>query len=196
MISDERMEYDFQSALQDAADMWRTDGVVFDTETTGLGPDGEIVEIAVVGLNGETLIDTLVKPTRPIPPDATAVHGIGNENVAGAPTMPELLPALTEVLRGRHLMAYNFWYDQRLLRQSVARHGLAWPLPLELLEIPGNPPNCIMKVFAKYSREWSDYYGNYKWHRLCEAAEECEITAEDGKAHRALEDARVALAVL
>jgi DNA polymerase-3 subunit epsilon len=37
--------------------------VVLDTETTGLGVDAEIVEIAIVAIDGRTLLNTLVRPT-------------------------------------------------------------------------------------------------------------------------------------
>jgi DNA polymerase-3 subunit epsilon len=50
--------------------------VVLDTETTGLGHDAEIIEIAIIcAFSGKTFINTLVKPRNPIPPSATAIHG-------------------------------------------------------------------------------------------------------------------------
>jgi DNA polymerase-3 subunit epsilon len=40
----------------------KDDWAIVDTETTGLY-DAEIVEIAIVGITGKNLLDTLVKPT-------------------------------------------------------------------------------------------------------------------------------------
>lgn len=53
--------------------------IILDTETTGLDNTAEIVEISVINDQGEVLLDTLIKPTKPIPGDATAIHGITNE---------------------------------------------------------------------------------------------------------------------
>jgi DNA polymerase III alpha subunit (gram-positive type) len=57
-----------------ALDNW----VILDTETTGLY-DAEIVEIAVVDPLGEALLNTLVKPTIPIPTEVIEIHGITDE---------------------------------------------------------------------------------------------------------------------
>ncbi|HUK64216.1 MAG TPA: 3'-5' exonuclease, partial [Dongiaceae bacterium] len=64
--------------------------VVVDTETTGMSPaEGHaLVEVATVVLENGTIGETwssLVRPGRPIPPDASAVHGITDAMVAGAP---------------------------------------------------------------------------------------------------------------
>ena len=67
------------------------DAFVIDSETTGLDPaKARIVELAVVSLkNGKLAQDggvrLLINPGEPIPPAATAIHGIADEAVAGAP---------------------------------------------------------------------------------------------------------------
>ena len=42
------------------------DPVVIDTETTGVGSQAEVCEIAIVGRTGETVVDTLVRPGRTV----------------------------------------------------------------------------------------------------------------------------------
>ena len=58
--------------------------VFLDTETTGLNDLAEIVEISILDDDGLVLLDTLVRPRRPIPADAIRIHGIRNEMVAEA----------------------------------------------------------------------------------------------------------------
>ncbi|MCY4410095.1 MAG: 3'-5' exonuclease, partial [Caldilineaceae bacterium] len=58
----------------------------FDTETTGLNSSAEIVEVGIVDAEGNTLLESLVRPIRRIPSDAVAVHGISNAMVRNAPT--------------------------------------------------------------------------------------------------------------
>lgn len=59
--------------------------MILDTETTGLDYDDKIVEIAVIDLDGNVLINTLVDPNKAIPKEATEIHGIANKMVENAP---------------------------------------------------------------------------------------------------------------
>ncbi len=63
--------------------------VILDTETTGLiskDPDTKIVQISLMNNKGKIIFSSLVNPGRPIPPDATVIHGIKDSDVANAPT--------------------------------------------------------------------------------------------------------------
>ena len=106
-----------QLAIREARRLLELDLVIFDTETTGLGPDAEIVEIAALKVDGTVLLDTLVKPRQFIPPDATAVHGITDEDAAGFPPIEAVLPHISG--RDQHLASYNFAFDERLIRQCL-----------------------------------------------------------------------------
>lgn len=48
---------------------WLTNCLILDTETTGLGDDAEIVEIAIIDQDKNVLLNSLVKPSKPIPPN-------------------------------------------------------------------------------------------------------------------------------
>lgn len=66
----------------------RQDWVILDTETTGLDTMAEIVEISIIASDGHVLLDTLIRPSNPIPPAATAIHHISDLMVVAAPTFP------------------------------------------------------------------------------------------------------------
>ena len=70
-------------------------------EGVGLDDYAEICEIAVLDAAGNVLMDTLVRPLNPIPPEVSAIHGITDRMVAGAPLFPEVLPELQGLLNGR-----------------------------------------------------------------------------------------------
>jgi DNA polymerase-3 subunit epsilon len=131
--------------------------VVLDTETTGLGSDAELVQIAVIDLHGEPLLDTLVRPARPIPAEATAIHGIGDAAVAGAPMFSEIYPNLAALLANRLVCIYNAAFDLRILRQCCMQAGLP---PLNF------PACCAMEMYARYFGQWSEWHGSYQWQRL------------------------------
>lgn len=101
--------------------------VVVDLETTGLSPARDrITEIGAVKVcGGEVLgeLQTLVHPGRPIPPAVTAVTGITDAMVRGAPALGAVLPALTTFLGGNVLVAHNAGFDVAFLRAALAARG-------------------------------------------------------------------------
>ncbi|HDR06661.1 MAG TPA: 3'-5' exonuclease [Candidatus Coatesbacteria bacterium] len=113
-----------------------------DVETTGLDARlHRVVEIALVRFEAGReagVWSSLVNPGCPIPPEATAVHGIGDRDVAGAPTFLELAPQVGTLLGGFPPLAYNAPFDYGFLAAEMARAGrpvpplAAWldPLPL------------------------------------------------------------------
>jgi len=86
--------------------------VAVDTETTGLSPaEGHaLVEIATVliadGEIGETW-SSLIRPGRPIPADAAAVHGITDAMVTGAPPAATVAAELCRRCGDLPLVFYN-----------------------------------------------------------------------------------------
>ena len=64
--------------------------VVFDLETTGIDVEKDrIVQIAMIRVEPggrRTTYETLVNPEQPIPPGASAVHGIHDADVKDKPT--------------------------------------------------------------------------------------------------------------
>lgn len=104
---------------------------VFDCETTGTDTAvDEIVSLAVVRLDGDgtetARYTSLVRPSRPIPAEASAVHGIDDDDVAGAPSFGEIAPRLLQLLDGAVLVAHNAAFDLAMLRQAIHRVGLAY----------------------------------------------------------------------
>lgn len=160
--------------------------LILDTETTGLDSNAEIVEISIIDCTGAVLMDTLIKPTRPIPVDATRIHGITDEMMANAPTWPEVIGQFQKIVQGRTLVIYNADYDVRIINQTNVKHS--WPLtPLDA--------DCAMLAYAEFYGEWDDYRNKYKWQRLGNAARQQGVVIE-GKAHRALADCRMTLGVI
>jgi DNA polymerase-3 subunit epsilon len=102
--------------------------VIFDLETTGLIPgEDRTVEIAYqkIALNGDVTAGVRrINPGRPIPKDATAVHGITDEDVAKAPTFAQLCYELWSIFEGADVGGFNVYgYDLPFLRAEFALVG-------------------------------------------------------------------------
>ena len=101
--------------------------VAFDFETTGLYPATDrIVEFGAVKFRGgEELerFERLANPGIPISPDAAAVSGISDADVAGEPPVDEIVPEFVSFLADAVLMAHNAPFDLGFLRAAVQRLG-------------------------------------------------------------------------
>ncbi len=163
--------------------------VVLDTETTGITYRAQIVQIGIVASDGKVLLDSYVRPTEPIPPDAIAIHGITDAMVRDAPTIVELTPTICDAIRGRCVIVYNAEYDMRLLRQSsqARQDPTDWKslAPRWL---------CAMLAYAEYRGEPGRRYGEFRWHKLGEAARHEGIAATE--AHSAIGDCLTTLALV
>jgi DNA polymerase-3 subunit epsilon len=199
---------DRAKAIERAHTYIHADPLFLDTETTGLSDRDEICEIAVINLAGEVLIDTLVKPTKPIDHNTSQIHGITNEMVKDAPTFGDLLPRLEQVLRGREVLVYNLEFDMNKIAQSARANGCGfadgdawyWSYPTgeetpEGLKIYRRRWHCAMELYAMYYGDFNDYHENYRWQRLTNAALQCGIELPLG-IHRAHADAELTRRVM
>lgn len=91
---------------------------VFDTETTGLDPrkGDKIIEIAGVRVEDGVIREDLsfiklVNPERTIPWEAKRINNIDDSDVAGAPTIDQVLPQFLDFAKGSILVAHNCNFD-------------------------------------------------------------------------------------
>lgn len=115
---------------------WAKNLAVFDTETTGIDTsNSRIVTACIATLNqaGEIVSKQqwLINPGVPIPPQATAVHGVTDEIAIRDGSDPK--PALEAIINtlvglftaGVPVVVYNAPYDLSLLHEEALRHGLS-----------------------------------------------------------------------
>lgn len=100
--------------------------VFFDLETTGLDiANDRIVEIAYIKVypNGnEESFTYRINPGMPIPADATAVHGITDEDVKDCPTFKEMAKKIAADFKGADLAGYNSArFDLPMLAEEFLR---------------------------------------------------------------------------
>ena len=99
---------------------------VFDLETTGTDVNNDrIVQIAIIRIEPSgtrTTFESLINPQCPIPPGATAVHGITDEDVREQPTFLQIRTKVEEFFSGADLAGFNsIRFDQPLLEAELKR---------------------------------------------------------------------------
>ena len=96
---------------------------VFDTETTGLNPDGgdEIISIAAVRVVNSKIVykdifEELVDPKRDIPIESYKIHGINYEMVTGKKDINTILPLFKQFAADTVLAGHNIAFDMKMLK--------------------------------------------------------------------------------
>ncbi len=178
---------DRERAIETARRLLAARPVYLDTETTGLDRRAQVVDLCVLNHDGEVLVDTLVRPTLPIPRAATAVHGITNQMTVEAPTWREAWPQVRAAVSGRTVAIYNAEFDVQMMRQSHDAHRMPWS-DSEVNAV------CIMQLYARFHGAWSEHHRSYSYQKLEQAGRQLKIPLPNK--HRAKDDALLAQAVL
>ncbi|MBU6430383.1 MAG: 3'-5' exonuclease [Cyanobacteria bacterium REEB65] len=157
--------------------------VILDTETTGLDDSAEVCQVGILSPTGAVLLDTFVRPTIPIPPDATRIHGITDAMVANWPDFGQVGPKIRALVGDNDLVVYNLAYDRRILAQSAIAARLRWPPICSLAR-----QHCAMEEYSRFYGQWNDYHQSFRWQRLPPVPGET--------AHSAIGDCKATLALI
>lgn len=158
--------------------------VVLDTETTGLEDDDQIIEIAIVDFEGNTLVNTRIKPTVDIDPGAQSVHGISMDDLADCPSWPEVEANVKAALTDKIVIIFNAQFDKRMLKQTARAFGSDTEWIRETIT------SCAMYYAAKKYGA-TNRYGTISLSNAVARAD----CGWHGQAHSALGDALTTLAL-
>lgn len=138
---------------------------MWDVETTGVDPEvDQVVQLAVAVFEGGELksaASTLVDPGRPIPEESTAIHGVTDAVVKGAPDIGDAIAAMIgETYLGTDVYhaAYNAEFDRAFIEPAsnglLGGNELPWLDPLVAIRLIGKfwPGSGRHKLTAVCSR--------------------------------------------
>ncbi len=176
MKTEQEKIVDRDKAITDARIVLSLPYFILDTETTGL-KNAQMCQIAILYNNGSHY-KSLVKPTIPIEAGASAVHHITDKDVANAPTA---LDVIRKIPIFGAMVIYNAPFDIAVLKESIsALYGIY------TVEYNSGVYDA-MQIYSAFEGEWDEFHGNYRWHKLGVACEQCGIKL-DLELHDALSD--------
>jgi DNA polymerase III subunit epsilon len=135
--------------------------VVLDLETTGKRTHVDrIIEISTLKLNPDgthKMLTRRLNPGMPIHPEATAVHGITDAEVADKAPFEAIAARLLGYLEGCDLCGYNIWsFDLKILTAEFRRAGVPFSIDGRHIVDP-------MRIF--YKRESRDLASALRFYR-------------------------------
>ncbi len=144
-----------------------------DFESAGVRPGGtEVpVQIGLGRMRGPEITDSFVSflaTDEPITWSAQKVHGIRQEDLAGAPTLLSLWPELKSRLGGHWLVAHGAATEKRFLR-AFPFHGFGpWVDTLKLARAlwPAQPSFALgdLSVALGLEEELRAIHAGFRWH--------------------------------
>lgn len=97
--------------------------VVFDTETTGLTPEHEILEICLYHPDTGKMFHTKIKPQNIgiAHPKALEVNGYSEKAWENAPNFQDVISTIMHFMKDRIVIGHNVQFDLNMLKWGVAR---------------------------------------------------------------------------
>jgi DNA polymerase III subunit epsilon len=152
-----------QTQDRNAAIMWARSIVdrsheyyILDTETTRLN-NPEVIELAVIDLDGKMMINQRFRPLTAIEPGATDIHGLTNEMLATQPQWPIVGASLGKDIFQRKILIYNFPFDYRAIDGTYILHDIPFP---------GFSGECVMRWYSQFIGDWDARRRSYRWQKL------------------------------
>jgi DNA polymerase III subunit epsilon len=161
MVQEHRNPRDRNAAINWAKSILeqRQDYVILDTETTGLGKNDVIVQIGIIDLDGNVLLDSMVKPTKRkrISDEATAIHKISMKDLIDKPIFDDIIPKIRTFTTGKRVLIFNSEYDERLILQTINQDEATY---FQLSTA------CVMLMYSKFVGQWNNYHFDYVYQPL------------------------------
>lgn len=192
-----KITYDFRNdRIKKELDALPKDALLFDTETNGLSLGNEnkkdnleIVELALVDLNGNTVYHSLFKPEKPISSTLSIVNDITNEKLENAPKWKDEWSKIQSLMNGKTIIGFNIDnFDVNALDVTCARYDIPFK------DICNFNTVDIMPMFIKFTNLFTLTYSKSMFIKQEVARNICGL--ETKQTHRADDDCRDLLGLI
>lgn len=143
----------------------KEDYLILDTETTGLEENDKIIDIAIIDLEGNVLLNTLLYTDTEISKEAYAVNHIIKDDLIGKPTFKDIIEKIENIIQDKILLIFNSSFDVNMMKNNGYKKDIK--------------SKCLMNLYM-------NYINSDRWIGLQEALDYEGIKIEQN--HRALGD--------
>lgn len=147
--------------------------LIADTETTGVEKDDKIIDIAIIDLEGNILLNTLLYTDKEISEGAYEVNHISKEDLIGKPTFKDIIKEIETIIQDKTLLIFNSSFDVNMMKNNGYKKDIK--------------SQCLMNLYM-------DYIDTDRWVGLQRALDYEGIEIEQN--HRALGDCYCCLELL
>lgn len=122
---------------------------VVDSETTGVGEEDKVVEIAGLYCEDGVVVDhyrSFVDPGISIPPTASAIHHITDKDVDGAPSIEDAMAPFFDK-EFEYVVAHNSGFDRRFMDFGNCPWLCTWKLSMRLFPDAPSHSNQVLRYF-------------------------------------------------
>ena len=120
--------------------------IIFDTETTGIGEEDEIVEMGIIDCKGNVLYEGMFRPERGMSIGATRLNGITDSMLVREPLFADEFPKIVAALNGAGVIAFNESFDRKMVYQTAEKYGL----DTSALDRIFSNAYCAQKLYDQY----------------------------------------------
>ena len=157
--------------------------VILDTETTSMELDDEVIELSIIDKNGNELYGSLFYTDHNINPFAAKKSGIKKKALIDKPRFIDEWEKISDILRGKLIIAHNSPFDIRLILQTLFRYNVNPRILESAIRILSNNIDSI-----EFTKKYIKGRKSYSLESLCK---DYEISTE--QTHRAADDCRLVL---
>ena len=162
------------------------DTLILGLATTGEGKLDEIIEVCLVDLDGNILMDQLIRPTVTVSEQAYKINGISFNDLVDEPSYLSIYTELLELVEGKVVCIYNADIGARIIRQTSQKYNLESPLNYT------EDIFCIMENYSEIKDEYDKDWSRKKYKSILEAAREENIEYDSERGTRARVEALIA----
>jgi len=153
---------------------------------TGEGKLDEIIEVCLVDLDGNILMEQLIRPTVTVSEQAHKINGISFNDLVDEPSYLSIYTELLELVEGKMVCIYNADLGARIVRQTSQKYNLESPLNYT------KDIFCIMENYSEIKDEYDKDWNRKKYKSILEAAREESIEYDSERGTRARVEALIA----
>lgn len=156
------------------------DFVIIDTETTGSSYGDEVVELAIVDMDGDTIYHSLFEPYTNMTYWASRVNHITDDMLIGKPDFLDEWENIVDAVAGRKILCHNTPFDKNMIAKTLEKHGGEKSDALELFAGAYDSVRIAKKHIraSSHSLQNCAKYVGFNETELHRADDDCRMTLE------------------